>query len=329
MNELIARFPEQLREALSIGKSYRFSIPAKTSIGNVVLTGLGGSGIGGSMVQNYVFDKLRVPFIVNKDYFLPKFIGPETLIIVSSYSGNTEETLAALKQAIRAKAAIVCITSGGEVQKLAERRGIDCIILPGGMPPRSCVGYSLVQVLFVLKHFRLINGSFESDITAAIELLESESKAIRKEAMKVAKRLYGKMPVIYAAADYEGLAIRVRQQINENGKMLAWHGAIPEMNHNELVGWRDKDDTKAVLLLRSQNDYERVQTRMEINKRIIKKYTPNITEVFSKGDGYWEKIFYLIHLTDWMSVYLAELRGVDAMEVKVIDYLKGALAGGK
>jgi glucose/mannose-6-phosphate isomerase len=326
MKELIAAFPGQLEEALRIGQSYSFAAPAEMPA-SVVLTGLGGSGIGGSIVQNYVFDKLKVPFVVNKDYFLPAFVNASTLVIICSYSGNTEETLAAMKQAIKAKAKIVCITSGGQIAALAAKKGYDCIILPGGMPPRACIGYSVVQVLFVLKHFGMLKTKFAAEITAAIELITSDLKAIDKKAQAIAQKLVGKTPIIYAAQDYEGLAVRVRQQINENSKMLAWHGAIPEMNHNELVGWRDKDDTRAVLLLRNEDDYERVQTRMEINKKIIRKYTPNIIEVYSKGASYWEKIFYFIHLTDWVSVYLADLHGVDATEVKVIDHLKGSLAG--
>jgi glucose/mannose-6-phosphate isomerase len=328
MKELIAAFPGQLAEALRIGQSYSFIIGPEAPA-NIVLTGLGGSGIGGSIVQNYVADKLKIPFLVNKDYFLPAFVGSDTLVIVCSYSGNTEETLAAMKQAIKAKAKIVCITSGGQIDTLAARKRIDCIPVPGGMPPRSCVGYSIVQILYVLKHFGLLRTKFEKEITAAIGLLLRETKAIQKKAQTVAQKLAGKTPVIYAAQQYEGLAIRVRQQINENSKMLCWHGAVPEMNHNELVGWRDKDDSRAVLLLRNENDYERVQTRMEINKKIIRKYTPDIIEIYSKGDSYFEKLFYFIHLTDWISVYLADLHGVDAMEVKVIDYLKDTLAGGK
>ncbi len=326
MKELIAAFPGQLEEALRIGQSYSFTTSPEAPAA-IVLTGLGGSGIGGSIVQNYVADKLKIPFVVNKDYFLPAFVGPDTLVIVCSYSGNTEETLAAMKQAIKSKARVVCITSGGEVEALAAKKGLDCIIIPGGQPPRASVGYSLVQILYVLKHFGRLRQKFDKEIAAAIELIKSERKAIEKKAQSIAQKLAGKTPVIYAAQNYEGLAIRVRQQINENSKMLCWHGAIPEMNHNELVGWRDKDDSRAVLLLRNEDDYERVQTRMEINKKIIRKYTPNIIEVYSKGGSYWEKIFYFIHLTDWVSVYLADLHAVDATEVKVIDFLKGSLAG--
>jgi glucose/mannose-6-phosphate isomerase len=325
MKELIAAFPEQLEKALQIGQSYSFaaapSLPA-----NVVLTGLGGSGIGGSMVQNYTFDKLKVPYLVNKDYFLPAFIDANSLVIVCSYSGNTEETIAAMEQAINAGATIVCVTSGGKIAELAKEKGIDCILLPGGMPPRSCVGYSLVQLLFILRHFGLLATDFEAEIRAAINLIRTDIEDIQQKAHEIAEELNGKIPVIYSAQYFEGLAIRVRQQINENAKMLCWHGAIPEMNHNELVGWRDLNDNLAVLLLRNEDDYQRVQTRMEINKEIIYKYTPHIIELYSKGNSYWEKIFYFIHVTDWVSVFLADLHEVDATEVKVIDQLKGALA---
>lgn len=325
MKDLIAAFPEQLEKALQIGQSYSFTA-APALPANVVLTGLGGSGIGGSMVQNYVFDKLKVPYLVNKDYFLPAFVNESTLVVVCSYSGNTEETIAAMEQAMTAGAKIVCITSGGKIAELAKSNQIDCILLPGGMPPRSCVGYSLVQILFILRHFGLLTTDFEAEIKASIDLIRNESESIHELAHGIAEELSGKIPVIYSAQYFEGLAIRVRQQINENSKMLCWHGAIPEMNHNELVGWRDLNDNLAVLLLRNEDDYQRVQTRMEINKEIISKYTPHIIELYSKGNSYWEKIFYFIHVTDWLSVYLADLHEVDATEVKVIDQLKGALA---
>ncbi|MEO6833050.1 MAG: bifunctional phosphoglucose/phosphomannose isomerase [Chitinophagaceae bacterium] len=324
MKELIAAFPGQLEEALRIGQSYSFKAPAEMPA-NVVLTGLGGSGIGGSIVQNYVFDKLKVPFTVNKDYFLPAFVNEKTLVIVCSYSGNTEETLMAMKQAMKAKAKIVCISSGGEVQAIANKKSYDCIVVPGGMPPRTCVGYSIVQTLFILRHFGLLKTGFEKEVAASISLLKEEEGTMQKKAKALAAKLHGKLIVIYAAQAFEGLAVRVRQQINENAKMLGWHGAIPEMNHNELVGWKEKTDALGVLLLRTENDYDRVQTRMEINKKIIRKYTANINEVFAKGSSYWEQIFYFIHLTDWLSLYLSELHGVDSMEVAVIDLLKGEL----
>jgi len=148
----------------------------------------------------------------------------------------------------------------------------------------------------------------------------------QKKALAVAKKVYGKLPIIYSSSSFEGIAVRFRQQLNENSKLLSWHGAIPEMNHNELVGWRDDAQDKAVIILRNVNDYERVQTRMEINKKVFRKHTSTIVEIYSEGKSYWEEAFYLIHLTDWVSVMLAELRGVDATEVKVIDFLKKSLS---
>jgi glucose/mannose-6-phosphate isomerase len=325
MKRLVQAFPTQLKEAIIIGQSYRFHTPGK-DFANVVLTGLGGSGIGGSIVQNYVADKMKIPFIVNKDYFLPSFINSESLVIISSYSGNTEETLSAMKQAIRAKATIVCITSGGKVSEIAKKRNYDCILLPAGMPPRSCLGYSMVQVLYTLWNFGYIKGDFEGSLKAAVKLLTTEEKDIHKQAKALAKKLSEKTPIIYCASDFEGVAVRFRQQINENSKMLAWHHVLPEMNHNELVGWKDKDATKAVVFLRNEQDYERTQMRMEISKKVVKKYTSNITEIWSKGKTHFERVFYVVHLTDWVSVYLSELHGVDNMEVKVIDHLKNELA---
>ncbi len=325
MKKLVLDFPIQLQEALIIGKNYRFKAP-EAEFTNIVVTGLGGSGIGGSIVQNYVFDKLSVPFIVNKDYFLPSFVSKKSLVIVCSYSGNTEETLAALEQAKKAKATIVCITSGGKVAEFSNKKNIDCVLVPAGMPPRSCIGYSLVQILFVLSHFGLIGNTFESEIRKAIKAMKDGEKETQKKANAIAKKIFGKLPIIYSASHFEGVAVRFRQQLNENSKMLCWHGVIPEMNHNELVGWRDDAKDKIVLLLRTKEDYERVQTRMEINKKIFKKYTPNIVEIFAEGKSYWEQVFYFIHLTDWVSVFLADLRELDATEVKVIDFLKNSLA---
>ncbi len=325
MKKLVLEFSTQLQEGLIIGKGHRFVTPV-SEFSNVVVTGLGGSGIGGSIVQNYVFDKLNVPFIVNKDYSLPSFVNKNSLVIVCSYSGNTEETLEALNQAIKVKATIVCITSGGKVAEIAKKKGFDCILVPAGMPPRSCLGYSLIQILYTLNHFTLIDNKFEKEMTAAVKEMKAKEKDTQKKAKAIAKKILGKLPIIYSASTYEGVAIRFRQQLNENSKMLCWHGAIPEMNHNELVGWRDDAKDKVVIILRNDDDYVRVQTRMEINKKVFKKHTPNIIEIFSEGKSYWEKAMYLIHITDWISVILADLRELDATEVKVIDFLKGSLA---
>ena len=325
MKKLVLDFPIQLHEAIIIGKNHRYIAHPK-EFNNVVVTGLGGSGIGGSIVQNYVFDKLKIPFIVNKDYFLPSFVNRKSLVIVCSYSGNTEETLMAMRQAIRKRATIICITSGGEVAELANSKNMDCILVPAGMPPRSCLGYSLVQILYVLAHYGLISTQFERELKRVVKTMKEHENNTQKKALAVAKKIYGKLPIIYSSGNFEGVAVRFRQQLNENSKMLAWHHIIPEMNHNELVGWRDDAQDKAVIILRSNDDYSRVQLRMDIIKKVIKKHNPTIIEILAEGKSYWEQAFYLIHLTDWVSVMLADMRRIDATEVKVIDYLKKSLS---
>jgi glucose/mannose-6-phosphate isomerase len=326
MKELIANFSLQLKEAIKIGESA--NLTKNTSIiRNVMITGLGGSGIGGTIVSEIASNQSSAPINVNKDYFLPEYVNNETLVIVSSYSGNTEETLNAFEIALKRKAKIVCITSGGKIADLAKDTNTDYILVPGGMPPRSCLGYSLTQLLFIFNFFGLIKDDFKSQLNAAIDLLEKEENQIKKDAETIAHKLVNKTPIIYSVANYEGIAVRLRQQINENAKMLCWHHVIPEMNHNELVGWTEKNNNWAVLFLRNDNDYDRTQKRIEINKEVISKYTDTIIEIYSKGNSVIERTIYMIHLSDWISMYLAEIRKVDATEVNVINYLKSTLAG--
>jgi glucose/mannose-6-phosphate isomerase len=325
MNQLVSNFTKQLADAFTIGENAKLSSP-KHEISNVIITGLGGSGIGGSIVADLVADKISVPLAVNKDYFLPAYVNSRTLVIVSSYSGNTEETVNAMYIAIKNEAKIVCITSGGKILELAKKNAIDHIVIPGGMPPRSCLGFSFTQLFFILNHFKLISSDFKSQLKSAITLLDKEERTIKEDAASIASRLVNKTPVIYSASNMEGVAIRFRQQVNENSKMLCWHHVLPEMNHNELVGWTQKNEQLAVILFRNNTDYQRTQKRMEISKEVFSKFTSNLIEIYSKGNSTLEKALYLIHLGDWISCFLAELKKVDPVEIAVIDYLKSSLA---
>jgi len=324
MNQLISEFTNQMAEAIEIGREAKLT-PRKKDLRNVVIAGLGGSGIGGDLVRELIAEKMKVPFEVCKDYHLPAFANEHTLLIASSYSGNTEETLHALKEAIDRDCKIVCISSGGSLISLAKKAGLDYILIPSGKPPRACLAYSFIAQLFILSRTGLIDDGFVFGIEEAIAHLNNEEKKIMKDAKRIAKKLYKKIPVIYAAANMEAVAVRWRQQINENSKMLCWHHVIPEMNHNELVGWRTPGKY-AVVFLRNDTDYSRIQQRINIAKNIISQYTPHIIEVYSKGESLIEKHLYLIHLGDWVSFFLAELRKVDPVEVNVIEYLKAELA---
>lgn len=326
MDKLIARFAEQIREAIEIGRKAEIGKPANP-INKVYIAGLGGSGIGGNFAAEFSSLKCPVPINVGKGYTVPGYIDEHTLIIVSSYSGNTEETLACLEELLETGGHIVCITSGGKLKKIAKEKDLDCILIPDDWPsPRACLGYSMVQQMFVLHYCGLISDQFVGEIESAADLLDREEEDIQTRARQIAGMLHGKTPVIYIADRMESVAVRFRQQINENSKMLCWHHVIPEMNHNELVGWRDQRNDLAVVMFRNRDDHPRIQMRMAINKEIITEYTDSWIEVYSKGSSHIQRAIYLVHLGDWISFYLAEMRNMDPIEVRVIDFLKGELA---
>ena len=325
MKTLVTNFSKQLTEAINIGNNAKLTV-SKNKISNVLICGLGGSGIGGSIVSELVINDATVPVNISKGYFIPAYVNEKTLVIISSYSGNTEETLNCMELAIAKNAKIVSITSGGKVLEISKTKSFDHIVVPGGMPPRACLGYSLTQLFFVLNFFGIIGNNFKQELEASIKLIDSEENDIIAEAKTIAQKLKAKIPVIYATTYNEGVAIRFRQQLNENAKILCWHQIIPEMNHNELVGWTEKNDSLAVLIFLDKDDYSRNLARVEINKEIIKKYASSISEVYSKGNSMIEKAIYFIHLGDWISIHLAELRGVDPVEVNVINSLKSALS---
>ena len=325
MNDYIAAFTDHLTEALQIGHSTQLTTCHK-EFRNILICGLGGSGIGGTIAADLVAPEVNIPICATKDYSIPNFVNEHTLVIASSYSGNTEETLFALEKCQARGAEIACVTSGGKLKALAEEKNYNLILIPGEQPPRAMFAYSFMQLFFFLNHYGLIDNSFENLFEKSITLLNDRQDYIQSEAKKLADKMYGNTPVIYTANGFEGVGVRFRQQINENSKMLCWHHVIPEMNHNELLGWRTNTESLAVVCLRNKGDYYRNQVRMDINKKVIAKFTDNISEIWSEGESPLENTLYHIHLGDWVSWYLSVKNNVDAIEIDVINFLKGELA---
>ena len=325
MNDYINDFANHLEDALIIGDKANLAV-SKKPISNILICGLGGSGIGGSIIKDVVSKKITIPITVSKGYSIPGFVNENTLVIACSYSGNTEETLSSLNKCLEKNAEISIITSGGKLQELAIKNKLNHIIIPGGHPPRAMFGYGFTQLFFILNNYGIISDSFKNDFSAAISLIKEDRSTIKGLASSIAEKLYKTTPIIYVADGYEGVAIRLRQQINENSKMLCWHHVVPEMNHNELLGWRTNTENLSVLYLRSKNDYYRNAARIEINQSIIKKYTNTVLEVWGKGESIIENSIYLINLGDWISWYLSVLNNVDAIEIDVINFLKEKLS---
>ncbi len=314
-----------MTEAMEIGRNATLA-PHSSPIRNVFVTGMGGSGIGANFTAAFSADELKVPFEVGKGYSIPKFVNKFTLAIVSSYSGNTEETLACFEQLVPTGAKIVVISSGGKAIARAKELGVDHIVVPSGWPaPRACLGFSIVSQLLVLQKMKLISAKPVRQLEAAIAFLTKEQNDLRTKGEKLAGFLAGKIPVIYTTDRMDAVALRFRQQVNENAKSLGWYGVIPEMNHNELVGWKEKTDQLAVVYLRNKDDFARNAVRMDINKKMIAPLAP-VTEVFSKGKNFIERALYFVFLGDFTTCFLCDLRGYDSMEIVAIDYLKTELA---
>lgn len=326
MDQLIAEFPAQLVEALAIGRDAKLTQPTQT-IHNILVAGLGGSGIGANFCIEFTSQECTVPYAVTKGYALPAYVNENTLVICSSYSGNTEETLYSLEDALAKKAKVVIVTSGGKLLAKAKELGLDYIAIPANKPsPRACLGYSFVQQLFILKFFGFISDRSIQDVDKAVALLNAEQTDIMHRARIVANGIFNKIPVIYTTDRMEAVAVRFRQQLCENSKILCWHHVVPEMCHNELVGWRQQEGKFAVLMFRNDNDFQRNAVRMDILKDVVKDYADTTIEIWSHGTTDVERAMYFVHFGDWVSFYLAELRQMDAVEVKVIDFLKSELA---
>lgn len=337
MYMLVESFPEQVR-ASALVETDR-PVPDATSMREILVSGLGGSAIGGDLARSVAGRDLRIPFIVSRDYDLPGFIDTSSLVIACSYSGNTEETLSAYAQARSAGSAIVCITSGGELDALARVDGYPVFKLPGGLPPRAALGYSLTTLLIALEKMKAIPGMRESieETTELLEILKNRYGVSIPEtdnrAKTLAGALKGKIVAVYGSAGImDAVALRWRTQIEENAKNLALHQAVPEMNHNELVGWVHPEEglqRVGVVLLRDKGDHPQVQRRFDLTAELVARKAGVVHEVWSEGDSRLARILSTLYLGDFVSLYMAYLNNTDPTPVEVIDYLKKELATGR
>ncbi len=334
MFDVLKDFHKQVKDALRIANAYKLKNFNKKGIKNIVISGLGGSAIGGDLFKSYTQYEIKIPVIVNRNYTLPEFANSSTLVVISSYSGNTEETISAYREAIQKRCKIICITSGGEVQKIASKYKHNCIIIPKGYQPRCALGYSFFTLLILFTKLGFIKDK-NVDISETIKILEAEAKEytslnpINNLALKIAIDLKGKLPIIYSSSDLMDIVnLRWRGQISENAKMLAYGNLYPEMNHNELVGWKFYPSILkkiVVVFLKDIEDNDRVKLRMMITSGIYKKYADNILSFESTGSYKLSRIFDLVYLGDWVSFYLAILNKVNPTPVDVISFLKGEL----
>jgi len=329
----INNFYRQLIDGIAIGSQANIAAIKSISINNIVLAGMGGSAIGGDIIKSLLKYELNIPFETYRNYGLPGSAKEGSLIICSSYSGNTEETLSAFKAAVENKCNILCITTGGQLQKEAQVYQVPVVKIPAGLMPREALGYSVAPLLVVLGRLGLCRD-YSAEINSCAELLKQKNEDYAFEsknnlAYTIAHKLAGRIAIIYAGPNYfDAVAVRIKGQINENAKQHAFCNIFPEFNHNELVGWElgaQISNKYTVGIFHSKDDHPQVAKRMAIIKEIIERKGIEVIELWASGTTVIERMFSLIQLGDYISYYMALINGVDPTPVELIDYMKNLL----
>jgi glucose/mannose-6-phosphate isomerase len=334
MLEHLHGFPEQCQKAWE--KVLKFELPREYSkISNVVIAGMGGSAIGGDIARRLALAESKSPVWVHRDYGLPAFVDESTLVIASSYSGNTEETLSAFTRSLGTRAKKLVITSGGKLKRLAEKEGIPAYVIDYQAPPRAALPHSLVPLVGVFQKLGLL-GDKSADLKEAVDVLKKLSRDLietrplaSNPAKQLAARLWGRVAVIYGAEMLSEVARRWKGEFNENGKAWAFFECFPELNHNAVVGYEFPVEAKErilVLMLRSCSLHPRNLLRYDVTGRLLAKAGIAHEVVEARGKSALAQVLSLVHLGDYASFYLSRLNEVDPISTDAISFVKQSLA---
>jgi glucose/mannose-6-phosphate isomerase len=312
-----------------------FNIPQDYEIvKNIIILGMGGSAIGGDLVRSLLVQQAKIPIFISRDYDLPSFADTNSLIIVSSYSGATEETLSAFQQALKIDCPKVAITTGGKLKELCQSQGIPIFNIDYKSQPRAALPYGLYAILGILTRLRIVSEK-TLDISESFRSLEELSAKIgqdipvgRNQAKSLALALSGKLVIIYGGEITQEVARRWKTQINENAKGAAFYEYFPELNHNSVVGYdfpRWLAGRTSVVMLASNLLNKRILLRYRITRELLEKTGIACHTVQGEGSGALSQMMTLILFGDYVSYYLALLNGVDPTPVEVISFLKNEL----
>jgi glucose/mannose-6-phosphate isomerase len=334
MLKSIYDFPFQMKEAKSIGERIELKNTYE-NVQNIVLCGMGGSAIGGDLSRSLVNESLTVPMFVNRNYSLPNWVNSNSLVIASSYSGNTEETLSAYHEAISKGAKVIGVTTGGELASLIDKNKNEKVLIPAGLQPRAAVAFSFIPLLYLLKKLSITNSKALDELDAAIEKIQSVNDIYSLDNEKnptyvLAKEIYRTIPVIYGENEMTStIALRWKGQFCENSKMLAYHNDLPEMNHNEIVGWQENPKLLkqiSILWISDQSCNARNSLRLGSTKDILGSIPAIQKKVELDGASFTERFIHLLHFGDWISYWCALLHIIDPTPVTNIDKLKKILS---
>jgi len=338
MWELAARLPEQLTTAVSDAERVDLGHLARraSSISNVVVLGMGGSGIAGDVLAAYAAGALSVPVGVVKSYEIPACVGPDSLVFAVSCSGGTEETLAAATASLAAGASLVVVSSGGPLAAVAEEAGAIWMRVPSGIPqPRAALGALSVPPLIVLEGLGLLKGVAQDVREAASALARCRGQLLGPDAMPgvIARRIGGTAPLVHGSPGLTGVAAaRWKTQVNENAKAPAFWSLQPELCHNEIAGWGVNGDvtrqTITLVVLRHADEHPQVAARIAIVEERMLEVVADVIEVHAEGTSAMSRFFYHVLVGDLVSLHLAAAAGVDPGPVPVLGEIKGALRAG-
>jgi len=332
----IHNVPELCRQAWQMAAPFALP-PDYSRINKVVVLGMGGSAIGGDLVASLVAAEANIPVFVQRGYDLPAFVDDETLIIASSYSGMTEETLSAFRQALNTNSKKLVITTGGKIKELAQEKSVPVFIFSYKAQPRAALPFSFLPILNFLQRLGFVSYK-SADFSEMVDVLEQLSNEINESipfsqnrAKQLAQELYGKLAVIYGAGITTEVAHRWKTQINENSKAWSFHEAFSELNHNAVVGYQFPPELASkiqVVMLQSSHLPPPILRRYRITSQILEKANVNFSLIEGSGKSPLAQIMNLVLFGDYVSYYLAILNKTDPTPVETIDFLKGELSKG-
>jgi glucose/mannose-6-phosphate isomerase len=322
---MIAGQADQLRT------TYEFEVPVVDDLQAIILCGMGGSALAAEFIRSWLVDRLPVPVEIMRGYDLPAYAGEHTPIIASSYSGNTEETLACLDQARAKNLPLMTMDSGGQLQELAQKYGYAHALVPGGLQPRLAILFEVKALAQIIEQLGLLEGIVDELETNAEWLLSEINYFLpnivtaENPAKKIAEQLLGHPVVIYGGPTLAFAAMKWKIDLNENAKSAAFWNQLPEFNHNEFLGWQHAGKDLRVVELQSDLDNAQVKKRFEISNRLLSGKMPAPTIVEAQGQTKLQQLLWAILLGDFVSAYLAILQGIDPIPVELIEKLKKEL----
>ena len=334
MFKSIWEFPDNLNEAFELGNSIKLK-NIYSDIKNIVVAGMGGSAIGGDVLSSLESANLNIPLIVCRGYTLPNWVNNKTLVICSSYSGNTEETLGSLDDAIYKKAQICGITTGGKIGQKINDLGFDLVKIPSGLQPRAALAFSFVPMTKLLEKIGILKPEIDKWLKSLIINLEEKRKIYSEENSQnpvyyLSEKIYKKIPIIYADnSTLSVVATRLKGQICENAKMLTYHNDLPELNHNEIVGWENNSNLFKhlhIIWLKDSSDNKRTKHRQDITSEILNEEKVEQDTIKVDGNTFQERFLHLINYGDWLSYWCAIMHKTDPSPVTKISRLKNELS---